>query len=445
MSSPITFSGFNSIDFNTVLNLMMTQESVPRNTLAAQQTALKAKNSAFATLATRVSALASATDDLTTKTGISGRLATSSDASTVDASATSSAVPGTYDITVAKLASAQVTAATTQFSDSDTTVIANGGTLTIGSTTVDLNGQSVTLQGLADAINGTSGIGVTATVIRPATGKYQLVLTGNESGASNGFTVTNALTLDDETPLIAFGGNAQSAADAELTVNGVAITSASNTVAGAISGTTLQLHQKTAAGAAVTVTVSKDSSTAQANVKKFVDAYNSLVGFIQSQGTDPSSVSRDPMLRSMWSQLRSTINAQYTVDGAKSSLSAIGVGFDKTGRLSLDTAALGAALDESETKVLSLFAGSGSASGAFGSISDLLDNYVGSGGLIYSTRTRLTSQVASMDRQLANMDDRLAQRRAALQKQFTATDSLMSQLNSQASSLSNLGSGYSLF
>ena len=445
MSSPITMSSFNGIDFNSILNLTMQQEQVPRDNLATQQSALKDKNTAFATLATKVSALQSAADDLTTASTIAGRVATSSDATTVEASSSTSAVAGSFDITVTKLASVQVTAATTQQADSDQTIVANGGTLTIGSTTVDLTDKSVTLQGLADAINGTTGIGVTATVISPDTGKYELVLTGNESGAANGFTITNNMTLDDEDSLIAFGGNAQTASDAQLTVNGISIKSASNSVSGAIPGTTLDLHQKTAAGASVTVTISKSSSTAQTNVQKFVDTYNDLVTFIQAQGTDINSLGRDPLLRSMWSQLRNTINTQYTVAGSKSSLAAIGVGFDTTGRLTLNSATLSDAMDSSESAVLNLFAGSGSMAGAFSTISSLLDRYVGSGGLIGANEDRLTAQIASMDNQLANMDARLAQERASLQQEYTATDTLMTQLNSQSSTISNLGSGYQLY
>jgi flagellar capping protein FliD len=95
--------------------------------------------------------------------------------------------------------------------------------------------------------------------------------------------------------------------------------------------------------------------------------------------------------------------------------------------------------------VRQLFGGDGTNAGVFASLRDTLDNYVGSGGLIGNTTDRLDQQVSSMDIQLADMDARLAVRRLALQREFTAADSLMSQLSSQTGSLTNLSSQYRLF
>ncbi len=40
MSSGITFSGFNNVDFNMVLNALMKQAAIPLNQLQAKQAAL---------------------------------------------------------------------------------------------------------------------------------------------------------------------------------------------------------------------------------------------------------------------------------------------------------------------------------------------------------------------------------------------------------------------
>jgi hypothetical protein len=71
--------------------------------------------------------------------------------------------------------------------------VATGGTLTIGGKVVTIGG-SVTLQGLSDAINATTGTGVTASVVSQAAGSYQLVLTGQETGAAKSFLIANSLT-----------------------------------------------------------------------------------------------------------------------------------------------------------------------------------------------------------------------------------------------------------
>ena len=53
MGSPITFSGFNSIDFNQILNAVMAQERTPLTRLETQKKTLESQNSAFATLGTK--------------------------------------------------------------------------------------------------------------------------------------------------------------------------------------------------------------------------------------------------------------------------------------------------------------------------------------------------------------------------------------------------------
>ena len=104
-----------------------------------------------------------------------------------------SASVGIYDVVVSQLARAQVTASTSLHPDADTTAVAAGGSLVINGKTVTVT-VPTTLQKLADAINATEDIGVTATVVSPTPGQYQLVLTSHSTGAANGFTIQNNLT-----------------------------------------------------------------------------------------------------------------------------------------------------------------------------------------------------------------------------------------------------------
>ena len=64
MGSPITFSGFNNINFNTILESVMAQESQPLTRLQKQKTALESQNTQFGTLASKLSALKTAADAL---------------------------------------------------------------------------------------------------------------------------------------------------------------------------------------------------------------------------------------------------------------------------------------------------------------------------------------------------------------------------------------------
>jgi flagellar hook-associated protein 2 len=92
MGSPITFSGFNNIDFSSILNAIMTQESQPVRTLQSQQQAMQLQKSAFSTLASKLSTLESTIKTLGTRTEFGGKTAASTNANAVAVSASSAAL-----------------------------------------------------------------------------------------------------------------------------------------------------------------------------------------------------------------------------------------------------------------------------------------------------------------------------------------------------------------
>src|SRR4029079_13225781 len=106
MGSPITFSGFNNIDFGVVLNAIMQQESAPLTAIETQRSTLQAQNTAFATFATRIGALESAAHALAQGQGLSTVAATASDPTAVGISTGSSTITGRYDVRVTELAQA---------------------------------------------------------------------------------------------------------------------------------------------------------------------------------------------------------------------------------------------------------------------------------------------------------------------------------------------------
>ena len=204
MGSPISLSGFNSIDFDLILNAIMDQERIPVVALETDLRNLEGQDTVYTQLATQLAEVEAAAEKLSATDGFSGRALTNSDTSIITASSSSSTPVGAYDVVVTALARAQVTASTSTYPDSDTTVVANGGTLTIGGIDVVIGGD-VTLQGLVDAINNSTDIPVTASVLSSAPNTYQLVLTGNDTGLANAFAITNGLSGGAG---VTFGGNA---------------------------------------------------------------------------------------------------------------------------------------------------------------------------------------------------------------------------------------------
>jgi len=435
VGSPITFSGFNQIDFNLVLSSIMTQASQPLVALQNRQAALQSQISTYDSLNSKVLALRTAADRLGSAESVSTLAATSSDEAALGASASNDAAPGIFEVVVNELARAQVTASTSSAPDANTTVVAGGGTLTIGGVTVTVAGN-VTLQGLADTINDTDGIGVRAAVVRTAPGAYRLVLSGNLTGVANGFTVTNGLTGGTG---VAFGGNAVEASDASLLVNDIPVTGSSNTFTDVVTGLTLTARQKDPA-AVIRVEVAPDSSSLKTKVEDFITAYNDLVKFANDQRAaaakgDAASIGREPMMRQLRNSLRSELLGPHGAE-VVTRLAEVGVELTSSGTLELNESRFDEAIASNGEAVREMFAGTG---GVFPSIEHVLDEYSTAAGFIPSAKDRLTKQITSMDGQIAAMQSRLALQRETLQREFTAADQAMTRLKNQSASLSNIG------
>lgn len=446
MGSPITFSGFNQVDFNLVLNAIMTQESQPLTALQTRQKALQSTDTAYGQLATRLSTLQSASAALSKPSTLISYAATSSDDAAVKVSASSGAVAGNYDVVVNELARAQVTASSSTSPDADTTVVANGGTLTIGGVATTLAGP-VTLNELAVAINANTASPANASIIETSPGAFRLVLTGKSTGTANAFTVQNALTSstvaftdtdNDGSSGDSAADNAAQAINASVTINSIAVTSSSNVLASGIPGVSVTLLQKDPAKT-VAVTVERDDTALADRIEAFVTAYNDLVKFANEQSTAAGkgaqgTLGRDALLRTLRNELRSALSAQHGTS-TFTKLAEIGLGFTRTGELKLDRTALSAALATAPADVTALFADA--TTGAFKAVDSLVTLYTKSGGLVPDARTRLSDEIARLNRRMDDMQARLAVRRASLQKEFIAADLAMTRLNAQKGALTS--------
>ena len=460
MGSPITFSGFNNIDFGVVLNAIMLQERAPLAAVESQKTALQAQNSAFANFATKLGALESAVAALAGDESLAGIKATSSDEEAVGISTGSATISGRYEVVVSALARAQVTTSETTYTSLDA-VVATSGVVSLarfGNPPIDIPVTgSMTIEELADVINQNPDSPVNASIVQVAPGQYRLVLTGRATGADNAFTVSlSSLSGGEGLTFVDTDGdgtsgddaadNVQSAANASLTVNGVAVTSATNVLADVVPGVTLNLRRVDAANPVV-VDVEKDHEATVAKVEAFATAYNNLIAFINEQTTTVESgktgIGRDAMVRSLRDALR------FTMMGAESGplarLPEVGVSFDRTGKIIVEKDRLTEALNDAPADVQALFGGSGGTGGRFGALETLIADYTKAGGLVTNVRDRIDDQVARLTDRIAAMEAQLAIRRAALQREFIAADQAMSQLNSQANSLGQLGGQYRLF
>lgn len=441
MGSAITFSGFNNIDFSSILNAISAQDRLPVQLLEAEKADLQKQRTAFGTLASRLAAVESASRDLASSTAFGTRTATVSNSSAASATAGLGAATGSYEVIVDQLARAQVTATNSPVPDADTTIVASGGTLSIDGVDVTLSGD-VTLQGLASAINETTDIGVTASVVRSGS-NYVLVLTGKDTGESAGFAVTNALTGGSG---VAFSAtNAQEAQDAAFTVNNVQVNSSSNVVEGAIPGVSLTLQQ--ASPTPLTVVIKSDLSSVENLVKAFTSAYNDLATYLDTQAKafankERDNIGGDPLVRQLRNTLSRVVTAETSTGNDFTSVAQVGLTLSRTGTLEFRPADLTAALASNQQAVAALFQGE---TGAFARIREAVATYTSSGGLIPAAQQRLDSQVSKLTDRIASLERRLATRRESLQKEFIATDLAIAQLNASMGQLGSLGSQVSAF
>lgn len=448
MSSGITFSGFNQIDFNVILTSIMQQESQPLVTLQSRQTSLQSRITNFSTLSTRMAAMQTAATALSTTSGISSFKATTNDATAVGVATGPDAVAGRYDVVVQELARAQVTASASAAPDSNTTAVATGGSITIGAATIAI-GSSVTLKGLSDAINAVAEAPARASVVQSGANSFKLVLTAKSTGQANGFTITNALTggagvAFTDTDLDNISGddaldNAVQATDAQALINNVQVISASNTLEAAIPGTTLTLFKKDPA-ATVVVDVTTDPAGLKTKLQTFVNTFNDLTKFLNDQNAsagrnDQTSIGRDPNVRQVRRDVRSAVGAAYDTGGPFQYLSQIGIEATITGTLQLKEAVFDEAVKNGTADVATLLAGTTGTPGALASVKDLLKTYTQSHGVLQNAQTQLTAQITRLGSQIDKMADRLAIRRLALQQEFTAADAAMSRLKNQSGSL----------
>ncbi|HJV75918.1 MAG TPA: flagellar filament capping protein FliD [Noviherbaspirillum sp.] len=391
----------SNLDINGIVSKLMQAESQPLATLQKKEASYQAKLSAYGSLSGSLSSLQTALGALNNLSTFQGVNATSADTTIFTASAASSASAGTYNVNVTQLAQAQTIASAGQTSTT-TTIGAgtatkltfqfgtiSGGTLTNGtysgaSFTPDANHATVSvtidntnnsLQGIRDAIN-KANIGVTASIVSDGSATpNHLVIKSNSTGATSSMKIS--VTAPDGTPggdaalssLLAYDPTAtqnmtQSAAgqSAALTVNGIAITSATNTVTGAIDGATLNLVKVGSSN----LTVAANTAAATSAVNGFVKAYNDLNKTIKSLTSYDAATKQaglllgDATVNNIQSQLRKVMSSPLTdSSGSLTTLSQVGISIDKSGVMSLDSGKLSSAMGTSMKDVTALFSSIG--------------------------------------------------------------------------------------
>ena len=366
----ISFSGLASgLDVESIISAIMKAERRPVDQLESRQTLLDARRTALQDFSSKLSSLRSALLDVASPTVLSARTATTSDSSVVTATASSSADVGVHSVQVTAVAKAHRVRSESVASRYDAAVA--DGTITLRSggrdpVTIDVSAASGdnTLVSIRDRINAADA-GIVATVVNDGSGDL-LVVRAASTGTANALTITDTTSL----ALAAPGNVLDVAANASLVVDGIQVTSATNTVTTAVSGVTLQLVSPDP-GVTVDVTVANDTTRVKDGIKKFVDAYNAVAGALRSQFTADATtgyagvLAGDSLLRRAQDMLQSAVSGGVAglPPAVMTTLGSMGVAIEgSSGNLRIDDAKLATALDERFDQVSSLLGVAGRAS-----------------------------------------------------------------------------------
>lgn len=439
----LTSVGIGSgMDINGIVSALVGAERAPKVAkFDADEGKLNAQISGIGALKSAMTEFQDSLEKLTDPDTFIARKVKISNSDYFSATADANAVAGSYKVEVEQLAESQKLGS---IPVADASAAIGEGSLSIGidgsDFTVDVSaGDSLetVMQKINDAED---NVGVTATIINGDSGP-QLVMSSNDTGKLNEITVS-AIDTDGGTGLTdTFTMTELSAAkDAILYVDGLKVTSGSNTVENVISGVSLTLKNSDISKSS-TLTVSADTGTVKSSVEGFVESYNALMETVSNlSGYDAETktagiLQGDSMIRSIQSQLRGVLSSSYDTDDGATMLANIGVKTTQTGTLEIDDSILKDALDNDMTQIKDLF--SAEDTGLAARLDGLMETYVQTGGTIDSRDETLDNQITRITDSREQLDHKMASYEARLLKQFNAMDLIVANLSAQSADLSS--------
>lgn len=450
-SSSSAAAGGSVINVTALVSQLVSAAQAPQaQTITTETQGVTAQISAVGTLKGALSTFQSSLSALDTASAFGVQTASTSDKTILTATASSSAVAGSYNVTVANLAQAQQLVSKPIIGGASAVVGTGSLTLSLGTSsfTVTVGATNNTLSGIAAAINSAANNpGLTATVITGTDGGH-LVLSSSVTGASNTIQVSETDGGTALSSLTYSSGNTANylpstpnttAKDASFSIAGIAYTSASNTVTNALAGVTVNLAGVTASGSSATLTVASDTTTIATNVSGFVAAYNTMEQALTSLSSYDSSTGTagpmlgDSLLQGVQNQIRHALNAVVsTGSSAYNTLTSVGITTKSDGTLSLDSAKLSTALATNVSAVSQLFGGT---QGVASTLNTQITLELASNGPVGSRSQTLVKQENALTQQQTDLNTQMAALSSSLTQQFSSLNSLLSSLQTTSAYL----------
>ena len=462
----ISSAGIGSgLDVNSIVTQLVALEKTSLKTLGLKATNLQSQISAFGEIQSQFAALT----DVATRISVPGswgsRTATSSNTSAATVTATPAANAASFSLDVDQLAQLQSTstAALTPGTLPGAGVLklqlgswsAGGALFTPGNAVaVDITVEATdTLAMIATKLNGANA-GVVASVFNDGTNE-RLLVQSKDTGAAAGFRLQSAdLTLSglvfdpQNKPGVGMAAAlipVQYGQDAKARINGLAVTSATNTLTNNLPGVTVKLLNTSTTGfgtpgevrSPLTIKVAEDVTPAVKNVNDFVTAYNTLnksltdltkyVAATKTAGLfqgDSSVVGLQNVLRNML--------GSSSLGASSLRLSDVGLERQLDGSLKINTDKLSVVANNG-TALQQLFTNNNNNPQTDGFALKLRNfgrGVLAAGGAIASKTAALQTSLARNSTEQTKVNDRAALFESRLRKQYSALDAQMAQLNS---------------
>ncbi|MFJ4111703.1 flagellar filament capping protein FliD [Pseudomonas sp. NPDC089758] len=458
MASPITSgTGLGSgLNITEIVSALVTADTAAKKAQITRQTSNNtAMISGIGSLRSALTAFQDAMKTLNDKDApaFNAFAATSGNEAVVKVKSSNTAVAGSYDIKVVNLATSSKVASQS-FSGGASSAISQGElTISQGGTDYKLQvGAGATLQSVRDQINKELGAkGLSANIVNEEGGS-RLVIGSTTTGAGSDISVSgiSELAIDGTAKMTGTGAGyiTDLAKDAELTIDGLTVKSAKNTIDDAISGMTLELTGATpsgASGTATKVTVAADNDGMKKSVQSFVDAYNTLqkaITSLTSTSRDDDDnlilgpLTNDPTTRSLLGDVRKVLSEVGSGDQL-TTLSQLGINTQKDGTLEFNSTKFTAAMTDKKlgTEVQELFTGT---NGIFERMNKAIDPYNATDGSLATRKANLDSVAKNLADQQAALDRRTESLTESLTKKYVALDTALGKMKAQADQITSI-------
>ena len=364
---------------------------------------------------------------------------------------------------------------------------------TVNGAKIDNITADTTVDGLLTAINNNKDAGVTAIYLGS---ENKFVLSSNEKGEGRKITLGADPNDTADAANLIFGGVSTDGTDGEMSIlyNGVqtTITSSSNTFS--IDGLDIRATNTFNTGSAtaeggVSFTASADTEKVTETVKKFIEAYNAMIDEVRTQATTKPDSNYKPLTDDQKNEMNENsiknwedkakegilYNSSALKDldnatqGIFSSMMMNGVSYDDLekigisfsddytagGKIVFDEEKFKTAMDSDPEKVSDLFTGThGIVNTIDSTLSTYATRYASKNGNSYGvlieeagseklsltlTNNSIYKELKDMQETITNLQSQLSTEQDRYISQFTQMETLINQMNSQSSYLSQLG------